>query len=109
VVSEASNAKQRIMETRMSDPKKAADELASSWVLVATNSGTLGAAEACRTVGCGEPRFATVRIYEQVGTGSRRVEGPDPDMAPGYLQRFTGEIAEKQRQLAKMRKAIRGK
>jgi hypothetical protein len=93
----------------MNELQKAAKELANSWVLVATNSGTFGAAEAHRAVGCGEPRFATVRIYEQVGTGVRRVEGPDPDMAPGYIRRFTGEIAEKQRQLAEMRRAIRGK
>ena len=84
-----------------------ARELSTTWVLVATNQGTYGAAEACRKVGTGDPRHADCNIYEQVGTGKRRVEGCDFDRAPGYMRRFNSELADRQRELKELRTQIK--
>lgn len=95
------------MTATINDIKRQADELANSWVLVATNQGTYGSTEAVRVVGSGDPRFADCNVYEQVGTGKRRVDGCDPDECPGCLRRFNGELAKKQARLAELRRQIK--
>lgn len=87
--------------------ERQAKELAATWVLVGTNQGTYGAADACRAIGTGDPRHADCNIYEQVGTGERRVDGPDIDAAPGRIRRFNSELATKQAALAELRRQIR--
>ena len=87
------------------ETRKQIDELSLSWVLVGTNQGTYGPLEARRAVGCGDPHFADCNIYEQVGTGKRRVDGPDPDRAPGRILRFTSALADAQVKLRNLRRA----
>ncbi len=82
-------------------------ELSQRWVCVGTNEGTYGDSECLRAVGCGDPKFGNCTIYEQVGTGKRRVDGPDPDQAPGYIRRSTVELVECQRRLAALRQELR--
>lgn len=84
-----------------------ARELAAMEVLVETNDGTYGAAEACRKVGCGDPAFAAYKVYVRVGDGRRRVVGCDPNKAPGYARHFRASLAEKQKALAALRAKIK--
>lgn len=84
--------------------------LSNEWVLVATNSGTYGAAEAARKCGTGDPRFADHRIYERVG-GGKRHEGMDLDRMPGRLRSVGREALKAKRQqlqqlIAERRSAI---
>lgn len=83
---------------------KQADELAASEVLTETNSGTYSAAEACRSCGSGDPRFADYRIYTRVGDGHERREGCSADDAPGYARRFRRELSEAQTRLRELRR-----
>ena len=93
--------------TSKADLERMADELAGAWVLVETNDGTFGGAEAARKVGTAQPQFAVRKVYEQVGTGKRRADGPGEDDAPGRMRQFNGELADKQRQLGELRRQIK--
>jgi hypothetical protein len=74
---------------------------------VETNSGTYGAAEARRAVGCGDPQFADRNIYETVG-GARRETGPDAKDAPGRMRRLNRDaLAADRRRLAALREELR--
>ncbi len=88
------------------DLKRRADELAAEEVLVATNAGTYGQREACRTVGCGDPRYADREIYVRVGDGQRREVGCDAERAPGRMRQFGRVLAVKQGELASLRALI---
>lgn len=81
--------------------------LATERVLVATNQGTYGSAEACRAIGTGDPKFANCDIYETVG-GGRIVVGCSEDRAPGRM-RHTNQatLAEKRKTLATLREQAR--
>lgn len=92
--------------TTKSDLTRKANELAASWVLVGTNQGTYGPGEARDKVGSGDPAFANCNIYEQVGSGHRRVDGPNPDDAPGRIREFCTELADRQEQLKDLRAQI---
>lgn len=81
--------------------------LASRWVLVGTNEGTFSDYECHQAVGVGDPVFGNCRIYEQVGTGKIRYEGPSEDVAPGYLRRFSRELAQAQKELQAIRDRIK--
>lgn len=68
-----------------------------------TNSGTYGAAEACRKVGTGEQRFADRNVYETVG-GKRRETGPAEADAPGRMRKINAEAMKRlRRDLAGLR------
>lgn len=56
-------------------------------VLIQTNEGTFGAAEACSKVGTGDPAFATRRVYQRLN-GSIYATGPKEENAPGYMRRI---------------------
>jgi len=86
--------------------KDQAKALAAVEILVETNEGTYGPAEAGRAIGSGDPRHANYRIYETVG-GTRRVEGCDPAKAPGRGRRMNGdELRTRRAELAKLREAL---
>lgn len=74
--------------------------------LVSTNAGTYGAAEAYRSVGCGDPQFADHNVYETVG-GKRREAGPGEDRAPGYMRRINADaMTEARRRLNRLRREL---
>lgn len=78
------------------------DEILNTEVLVRSNEGTFGAAECCRKVGTGDPRFGTRKVYETPG-GRKRVVGVDEDRIPGRLlnmgQREMKELKERLKEL----------
>lgn len=93
------------MTTTKNDLQKEIAALAATEIAVETNEGTYGAAEACRAIGTGDPRHANYTIWERVGDGKRRVQGCDPQRAPGRARRigFT-DLAESRKRLAALRR-----
>ena len=66
-------------------------------VLIATNSGTFGAAEACRKVGTGDQAFATRNVYQRLD-GTIYATGPNEDDAPGRMRRIDHDSPASRRQ-----------
>lgn len=58
----------------------------SGELCLGTNEGTWSEAEAIRTVGNADPRWCNYSIWESLD-GRRRVEGCDPEEAPGRMRR----------------------
>ena len=82
-------------------------DLARVEFLIETNSGTFGAAEACRKIGTGDPAFATRNVYETVG-GNKRSTGPDEDDAPGRMRRINADsMSEYRGRLDRLKKLLR--
>jgi hypothetical protein len=76
----------------------------SADMLVETNEGTYGAAEAARKVGTGDPAHADYRVYESPD-GTRRVAGCDPARAPGRARRLRADSAVARRaEVVRLRK-----
>jgi hypothetical protein len=91
--------------------KIASLEEAAAWLAkmeesVETNEGTYGAVEARRAVGTGDPVFANYTIWERVGDGTTRVQGCDPDRAPGRGRKYREAINAKRAELKSLREQI---
>lgn len=90
------------------DLQKEIAALAAREIAVETNEGTYGASEACRAIGTGDPKFADYTIWERVGDGKRRVQGCDPQRAPGRARKLgLDDMAESRRRLADLRSQLR--
>jgi hypothetical protein len=92
--------------TTLADLVREAEALSRVEHLVETNSGTYGAAEACRDCGTGEPRFADRCVYETVG-GVRRETGADAARAPGRMRKSYETLGADRARLAELRRRIR--
>ena len=88
-------------ETKRERLTKAIKRMESEEILVATNQGTYGAAEACKAVGCGSPEFADCNVYE-TPLGARRVRGCRMADAPGRMRWFSRELTAKKDELKRL-------
>ena len=82
--------------------------VSAEWVLIATNSGTYSAVQACSATGSGDPRYNDWRVYERVGDGVTRREGPTEECAPGYARWSRVSLASRRRALADLRAQLKG-
>jgi hypothetical protein len=98
---------ERRNEMNKQDLSKEISSVEAEEIAVETNSGTYGAAEACRKIGSGSSEFADYTIYERVGDGSRRTVGCDPTSAPGRARRINADqLAARRKYLSELRRQI---
>lgn len=95
---------QAIRDAQLSEELK---RLRALWVLVGTNAGTFSPEEAFKSCGTVDPAFATVRVYQQVGTGNRHWDGPAEEQMPGYMRWFDRELKEAKAKLVAVEAELR--
>jgi hypothetical protein len=85
-----------------------AKALANEQVMVATNQGTYGQAEACRKIGTGDPQFANCDIYETVGDAPMTNADIEAKWnGVGRMRIFRDTIIAKRARLTELRRQIR--
>lgn len=91
---------------RREEIKKAIKAAEAVEILVATNEGTYGEAEAARLTGTGAKQG--YRIYERVGDHRRRVQGDcKPEDGLGYMRYInTAQMTVARRELARLKKDL---